>query len=280
MALADAHMRTDAIGVYHPPAKGELRIVSLVPSLTELLFALDLGSHVVGRTHYCVHPQASLADVPSLGGTKKIRMARLLEARPTHVLMNIDENPKEMADAITRAGIDVIATHPMTPLDNIVLYRLLGGIFNRSDEAEALGARFMEAYDALTEAATSWPARKVLYLIWKAPWMTVAPDTYISANLNLLHWQTIGPSGEERYPKIEIGPALLQEVDLILFASEPYAFKQADIDAFHASFPGVASRLSLIDGEMTSWFGSRAIEGLRYLHDFAERKISAGKACR
>ena len=278
MALADAH--TDAIGVSHPPAKGKLRIVSLVPSLTELLFALGLGNHVVGRTHYCVHPQASLANVPSLGGTKKIRMARLLEARPTHVLMNIDENPKEMADAITRAGIDVIATHPITPLDNIVLYRLLGGIFNRRDEAEALGARFMEAYDALTAAATSWPTRKVLYLIWKAPWMTVAPDTYIATNLSLLRWQTIGPSGEERYPKIEIEAALLQDVDLVLFASEPYAFKQADIDAFRKSFPSVASHMSLINGEMTSWFGSRAIEGLRYLHDFAERKISAGKACR
>jgi len=276
MALANAY--ADAIGVYHPPAKEELRIVSLVPSLTELLFALDLGSHVVGRTHYCVHPQASLADVPSLGGTKKIRMARLLKARPTHVLMNIDENPKEMADAITQAGIDVIATHPITPLDNIVLYRLLGSIFNRSDEAEALGARFMKAYDALTAAATSWPTRKVLYLIWKAPWMTVAPDTYISANLKRLRWQTIGPLGEERYPKIEIGSALLQEVDLVLFASEPYAFKQADIDAFRKNFPGVASHMSLIDGEMTSWFGSRAIEGLRYLHGFAEREIGEGKA--
>ncbi len=278
MALADARARTDAIGVCHPPAKGELRIVSLVPSLTELLFALDLGKNVVGRTHYCIHPQASLVNVPSLGGTKKIRMARLLEARPTHVLMNIDENPKEMADAITRAGIDVIATHPMTPLDNIVLYRLLGSIFNRSNEADVLGARFMEGYDALTKAATAWPARKVLYLIWKDPWMTVAPDTYIAANLGLLRWQTIGPSSVERYPTIEIEPALLQGVDLILFASEPYAFKQADIDAFRTNFPDVTSRMALIDGEMTSWFGSRAIAGLRYLHDFAEREIGVGKA--
>lgn len=278
MAITGAHERTDAIGVCHPPAKGEFRIVSLVPSLTELLFALDLGSHIVGRTHYCVHPQASLTDVPSLGGTKKIRMERLLEADPTHVLMNIDENPKEMADAIARAGMNVIATHPLVPLDNISLYRLLGGIFNRSDEAEALGADFIKAYDALTEAATAWPARKVLYLIWKAPWMTVAPDTYIAANLNLLHWQTIGASGVDRYPEIEIGPALLKETDLVLFSSEPYAFKQADIDAFRKNFPGVAPRMSLIDGEMTSWFGSRAIEGLRYLHDFAEREISEGKA--
>ena len=82
----------------------------------------------------------------------------------------------------------------------------------------------------------------------------------------------------DRYPEIEIEPALLKETDLVLFSSEPYAFKQADIDAFRKNFPGVAPRMSLIDGEMTSWFGSRAIEGLRYLHDFAEQEISEGIA--
>lgn len=261
----------DAVGVLHPPAKGEPRIVSLVPSLTELLFALELGESLVGRTHYCIHPKAPLRDVPSLGGTKKIRMTRLLELAPTHVLMNVDENPKAMADAISEAGIEVIATHPLTPLDNLPLYRLLGGIFDRAHEAEALCDAFLEAYGKLEEAAKAWPKRNVLYLIWKDPWMTVARDTYISETLRLLRWQTIGQEGADRYPKIELSPVLLQEADIVLFSSEPYAFQPADLDAFRKNFPEARARPIFIDGEMTSWFGSHAIAGLDYLRGFAER---------
>lgn len=258
----------DATGATHAPARADCRIVSLVPSLTELLFALGLGKKVVGRTHYCIHPDEALRDVPSLGGTKKIRMTRLLELRPSHVLMNIDENPKAMADAIADAGIEIIATHPLTPLDNLPLYRLLGHVFDCGREAEALSQDFMAAYDALGKAAEDWPMRKVLYLIWKAPWMTVAPETYISAMLRLVKWQTIGQTGTDRYPETAISPALLEETDLVLFSSEPYAFKQADLDGFREQAPG--TRLLLIDGEMTSWFGARAIDGLRYLRHFAK----------
>ena len=89
---------TDAVGTCHTPASGDARIVSLVPSLTELLFDMDLGAQLVGRTHYCVHPKKELERVPSVGGTKKINMTRLSDLAPTHVIVNIDENTKEMFD--------------------------------------------------------------------------------------------------------------------------------------------------------------------------------------
>ena len=91
---------TDALGIAHPPATGEARIVSLVPSLTELLFDLGLGGQVVGRTRYCVHPQPAVKAVPAVGGTKKISRARLLGLRPTHLLVNVDENPRELGESL------------------------------------------------------------------------------------------------------------------------------------------------------------------------------------
>ncbi|MEW5703180.1 MAG: helical backbone metal receptor [Pseudomonadota bacterium] len=271
MAIAAEETRRDAGGVIHAPAKGNARIVSLVPSVTELLFDLGLGNHIVGRTHYCIHPKEGVARVPSLGGTKKIRMERLQELRPSHAIVNVDENPRAMAEAIAEAGIEVIVTHPLAPLDNLPLYRLMGSLFDREAEAERLSARFLEAYAELAAAAEDWPNRKVLYLIWQDPWMTVARDTYIAATLALLHWQTVGNEGPERYPTIEISRVCLKETDLVLFPSEPYAFTPADVEAFRARFACEGVRLARIDGEMTSWYGSRAIQGLCYLRDFAER---------
>ncbi len=91
---------TDAIGIQHSLVTEPARIVSLVPSITELLFALGLGEQVVGRTHYCIHPAAAVAALPSVGGTKKIRHSRLRALQPTHVILNMDENPKALAEQL------------------------------------------------------------------------------------------------------------------------------------------------------------------------------------
>lgn len=260
----------DAIGVHHAPAGADPRIVSLVPSLTELLFALDLGDRLVGRTHYCIHPADALAAVPSLGGTKKIRIDRLADLRPTHVLVNIDENPKDLAEAIAAEGIEVIVTHPQDPRDNLALYRLLGAIFGRERQAEALCRRFEEAHARLL-AQAPWLERRVLYLIWKDPWMTVAPDTYIARTLALVGWRVVGTSDGARYPEVRLDSALLAGTDLVLLASEPYPFAVADLAAFRAAWPDAAA--ALIDAERVSWYGDRAIQGLDYLAAFARQPL-------
>lgn len=256
----------DAAGTRHTPlgVGGRARIVCLVPSITELLFELGLGEQVVGRTHYCIHPEPELRDIPSLGGTKKINLSRLTEVAPTHVIVNVDENTKEMVDRISPVVPHVIVTHPIDPRDNLHLYRLLGGIFGREPEAEDLCARFNAAYDAATADAQNWGAKHVLYLIWKDPWMTVSADTYISRMLATVGWQTVAHDPETRYPAVELTGEFLADVDLVLFSSEPFAFSEAHRDDFNAAHPGGPHAL-LVDGEMTSWYGSRAIEGLAYL---------------
>lgn len=261
----------DALGAQHAPVSAPARIVSLVPSITELLFALRLGEQVVGRTHYCIHPAPLVMPLPSVGGTKKIRYARLQALQPTHVIVNIDENPRELAERLIADGLQVIITHPLTPEDNVPLYRLIGGIFNRVAEAETLVARFERTLAELRQVA--WSRRRVLYLIWRKPWMSVSRETYIARMLALVGWETLPVESEARYPELALDQALLDAADLILFSSEPYRFLPQDLETFARDYDCPLEKLRLIDGEMTSWYGSRAIQGLRYMAQIA-REVS------
>lgn len=259
---------TDAAGAEHAPASRDARIVSLVPSITELVVDLGLGEKLVGRTKWCVHPKPFIDAVPAIGGTKKINLEKLRALDPTHVIVNIDENTREMVDAMAEVVPNFIVTHPINPRDNLDLYRLIGGIFGRSAKSEIICGRFEESYRELTELAKPLPALRVLYLIWKNPWMTVSRDTYIARTLELIHWETTG-SADARYPDVTMSADLLAGVDLVLFSSEPYAFTDEDIDAFATTYECPREKLLRIDGEMTSWYGSRAIQGMRYLGELA-----------
>ena len=263
--------RTDFAGREHPRAGSEPRIVSLVPSITELLFDLGLGPFVAGRTTFCVHPARDVVSVPRVGGTKTVRLDRLRALGPTHVIVNVDENRQSDVDAIESFTPHVVVTHPLGPGDNPGLYRLLGAIFDREAAAEELESRFAAGLDALEAAANRLPMRRVLYLIWKQPWMTVSHDTYISRTLALVHWETVAPDSDIRYPEVELDEEVLAGIDLVLLASEPYPFKPEHAALVRAAPGGDRVPIALIDAEMVSWYGSRAIPGLRYLGDFARR---------
>jgi len=258
----------DAGGTRHQPVVGRPRIVSLVPSLTELLFDLDLGPEIVGRTHFCVHPREGVATVPSVGGTKKVNLRRLRQLRPSHVVLNIDENTEPLAREIAEFVPHVVVTHPLRPADNLQLLRLFGAIFGPAERAAVLGREFEAAEQRLEQAARGFPLRRVVYLIWKNPWMTISRDTYISRSLALARLATIPDSAEVRYPEIEFDLKVLKEADWVLFSSEPYAFTEADLAEFHARYGVARTRLKRIEGDLISWYGSRAIAGLEYLRNF------------
>ena len=273
---------TDAAGTRHsapsPHEAGRLRIVSLVPSITELLFDLGLGKQVVGRTTFCVHPAAKVRRIPRVGGTKTVRLDRLLALQPTHVVVNIDENLKATASAIAEAGPTLVVTHPQSPEDNVTLYRLMGAVFGRWERAQELVTRFAHSLSALQSEATDLPPRQVLYLIWRDPWMSVARDTYISRMLAQVGWHTLPATSEARYPEVDLASEEVRGADLVLLSSEPYPFKARHLDevaaAMTAQDPGGAAghdgpKVTLIDGEMLSWYGSRVIDGLGYLGRFA-----------
>jgi len=261
---------TDAVGRTHAAAGPDARIVCLVPSVTELLFELGLGDRIVGRTGFCIHPRDKAKKVPKVGGTKEVNIERVRELAPTHLIVNVDENEKPTVDELARYVPNIVVTHPLGPLDNPGLYRLIGGIFGRREEAEVLCRKVQRAYAEAVDTCARLPRERVLYLIWKSPWMTVSRDTYISRALAAVGWDTIEIDSPDRYPKIELTPELLSKADRILLSSEPYAFRERHVDEVRQMLSPVTRHLSpvtvsLIDGEMTSWYGSRAIEGMRYL---------------
>lgn len=252
----------DAAGQIHRAHAGPARIVSLVPSLTELVCELGLTEQLVGRTGFCIHPKEALRRVPKVGGTKDVNLDRLRELAPTHVIVNIDENRRECAEEIARFVPHVVVTHPCTPEDNLAVYRLLGGIFGRRAEAAVLESALLAALDEARQVGLSLPREKVLYLIWREPWMTVARSTYISATLAAVGWDSWPPADEPRYPAFDWDAPWLADVERVLLSSEPYRFRDRHLAEVVAA---VSRPACLVDGEMTSWYGSRAAEGLRYL---------------
>ena len=266
----------DAAGTLHVPAFGGSRIVSLVPSVTELVCDLGLADELVGRTGFCVHPREIVRRIPKVGGTKDVDLGKVRALAPTHVILNVDENRKEDARVLAEFVPSLIVTHPLGPLDNPALYRLIGGIFGREREAEALCARFEAEYAALDAAAGALSTERVLYLIWKKPWMTVSRDTYVSRMLALVNWATVPEGGGDRYPEIGLDDEAVDGAAVMLLSSEPYRFLPSHVEELRSSFPGRA--VALIDGEMTAWYGSHAIKALGYLARF-RADLDSRQAC-
>ena len=249
----------------------DARIISLVPSITELICDLGLAEQLVGRTGFCIHPWETVRKIPKVGGTKDLRFDVIRALKPTHVIVNVDENRREDAEALAEFVPEVVVTHPLGPLDNLELFRRLGHTFDREDEAERLCAAFEAAHTTLGDPAGR-PAQNVLYLIWREPWMTVSPDTYIARTLALLNWHTLPAETADRYPEVDLGEYAGQ-VDRVLLSSEPFHFKAHHLDEVRHLVPG--AQVSLIDGEMTSWYGSRAIQAMRYLAAYADAPVAS-----
>jgi hypothetical protein len=264
----------DSAGVLHAPAPAA-RIVSLVPSITELLFDLGLGARVVGRTGFCVHPEPAIRDVPKVGGTKDVRLDALRALRPTHVIVNVDENEAGAVEAMRCFVANVVVTHPNAPEDNLALYAMLAALFGAEQRAAELSTALRRELDLCRQP--DWPRERVLYLIWKDPWMTIAADTYIARTLACVGWQVTTPpggwAGAARYPRVDDVVAAANAVDRVLLSTEPFLFTEAHARELSAQ---VAPPVRLIDAEMTSWYGSRAIPGLAYLRELRRAASAHG----
>ncbi|MBQ0934182.1 helical backbone metal receptor [Ideonella paludis] len=248
----------------------QTRIASLVPSLTELLFALGLGPWVVARTGFCIHPAAEAGAVPKVGGTKDVNVAKLRRLAPTHVLVNVDENRLETVAALREFVPHIIVTHPCGPEDNLGLLAQMAEHFGHLPpvlpRVQTLERELQQALAEVSAAAPE-PPPKVLYLIWREPWMTVARDTYISrllARVGAQTWPAVegGPHGAGRYPVLQGDEPWLAAIEEVWLSSEPYQFTEQHLAAAQTLCPN--ARVRLVDGELLSWYGPRAAAGLRY----------------
>ncbi|MTW13014.1 ABC transporter substrate-binding protein [Pseudoduganella eburnea] len=251
---------TDILGTQHAAAPNA-RIVSLVPSITELLCDLGLAPQLVGRTGFCIHPADTVRAIPKVGGTKDVNIEKIRKLAPTHLVVNIDENEKPTVDKLAEFVPNIVVTHPIDPRDNLALVQLMGGVFCAQERADAWCAEF-ERELALVQPGSP---QRVLYCIWKDPWMTVSRDTYIARMLALIGW-SVPELGDKRYPSFTWDEALLRDIDQVLLSSEPYRFTEEHVDALECQ---IGKPVQLVDGEMMSWYGSRALQGIRYLKGLA-----------
>jgi ABC-type Fe3+-hydroxamate transport system substrate-binding protein len=236
------------------------RIVSLVPSLTELLYELGCGARVVGVSDYCVHPQAALAQVARVGGQKDPDLLRLLALQPELVIVAKEENLRRDVERLVAAGVPVYVTDVRTLPQALALPSELGPLCGAAPEAvTALAQRMRAGVEAAAEkaAAQKRPVR-ALIAVWQEPWIVAGPDTYMHAVLSALRIENAaaGLDRRQRYPKLTADEirALAVDLDVVLLPSEPYPFTAELLPAITRE---LAVPARLCDGTVACWYGPR-----------------------
>lgn len=239
----------------------ELRIVSLVPSITELVCFLGRGKALVGRTRFCTEPAGVVDAVASVGGTKNPRIDRIVALAPDLVLANKEENRREDVEALRAAGINVLLTDPASVAEAAGMIREIGALLDAAAPAAALA----EEIDAELREEGGGRGVRVFAAVWWKPLMGLGSESYghdlleRSGGVNVL-------AGRARYPEVRLEEVAELRPELILLPDEPFPFSATHVPAFEALAP-----VRLIDGKLLWWYGPRIPEALRALRGmFAE----------
>jgi ABC-type Fe3+-hydroxamate transport system substrate-binding protein len=241
-----------------------VRIVSLCPSLTELVFALGRGDELVGVTDYCVHPAEGVAAVEKVGGTKTPKVARIVELAPDIVLLNEEENRIEDAQALEAHAVRCLNTFPKDALETAAMVRTIGAALQRDDAAERVALDIETRAKRVADAARGRREVSWAYLIWRKPWMSVNRDTFASALLSLAGGRNVFGDAPTRYPEIRIEELVAADPQLVLLCTEPFPFEARHIDELCTLTGWPRSRFRIADGEYLSWHGSRTPAGIDY----------------
>jgi len=251
----------DQMGTRHSFDSSPQRIISLVPSITELLYDLGLEARIIGITKFCVHPYHLQSTKKIVGGTKKVHFEKIRLLQPDIIICNKEENTPEMV-AELRTICPVWVTDILTISDNFKMIADFGPLFNCRTESQKWNEKIGFALQEFEKFVKEKPILKAAYFIWKDPFMVAGSETYINAMLQLNHFENIY-ANRSRYPEIEIKKIRLEgDPDLVFLSSEPYPFKEED--AFEIGRFTHHARTVFVDGEMFSWYGSRLLKSFDY----------------
>jgi ABC-type Fe3+-hydroxamate transport system substrate-binding protein len=268
------------------------RVVSLVPSVTESLFDLNIGGRVVGVTDYCTRPAEAVKNLPHVGGTKNPDIEKIIALHPDLVIMNQEENRKTDGDALVAAGIPIWLTHPNTVKDALNLLWTIMDLFEEPTMVPRV--RLMDvAYEWTLGVVANLPPKRAFVPIWRDPWMTFNKDTYIHDLLKTCGVENVFAERERRfpleadlgtqaplapddpriadadvrYPRISLDEVVAAQPDLILLPDEPYAFGESDRDELmQLDIPAAKlNQIHLVDGSLLTWHGTRLAYALRDL---------------
>ena len=248
-----------------------MRIVSLCPSLTELVFDLGLGDSVVGVTKFCIHPAAGVRKIEKGGGTKPPKIERTAELAPDLVLLNEEENRVEDAGALEAAGLACHISFPRTAIETAEMVRSIGEAVRRPAEAEEIARAIEDSARRARGESEGKPNVRYAYLIWREPLMSVSADTFISDLLRLAGGQNAFADRPKRYPVVEARDLAAAGLHAVLLSTEPFPFQEKHI-AEVSRQTGLAPEIfHIVDGEMLSWHGSRTPAGIEYAAEVVGR---------
>jgi len=235
-----------------------MKVVSLVPSITEALFDLGLTENeVVGRTKFCIHPEDRVKNVAVIGGTKNINIDKIKALQPDLILANKEENIKEQVESLMQ-DFKVMVTNVENIEDNYYLLKNLGLLFKKEEKAQLFN---LKIYDILNQIKIN-STIKVAYLIWKNPYMTIGSDTFIHKILSEIGFENIFQN-RTRYP--EITTEDLADAEIIMLSSEPFPFQEKHVGELKEFYPD--KKIMIVDGEAFSWYGTHIAKCENYFKE-------------
>jgi len=236
------------------------RIVSLVPSQTELLFDLGLDTSVVGSTHYCIHPKKKCRGTTRIGGTKKLNLQKISALNPDLIIGNKEENLQSQIEAL-ETHYPVWMSDIETLPDALHMIRAVGSLIQQEQASQVLVNRITDDFNELAHVITAQPRERVAYFIWNDPMMVAGSATFIHHMLEQCGWDNVyGKQG--RYPETTSWELQKLNPDRILLSSEPFPFREKHLAEFQSICPD--ARIEIVDGELFSWYGSRLTRSAAY----------------
>ncbi|MBY0486870.1 MAG: helical backbone metal receptor [Flavobacteriaceae bacterium] len=259
----------DQLATLHTFETTPIRIISLVPSQTELLYDLGLEESIVGITKFCVHPFHLKATKTIVGGTKKVNFDKIAALQPDIIIANKEENTKEIVEELAKI-CPVWVTDIITIEDNLQMISDFGQLFNKRTEAQKIIDKINFAYADFIDFVKDKPSKKVAYFIWANPYMVAGNNTFINEMLKLNNFENIYQNREERYPEIIEQKMRIQgDPDIVFLSSEPFPF--SDDHAFELGRYTHHATTIFVDGEMFSWYGSRLLKAFAYFKNMHTR---------
>lgn len=263
----DADASGEVVAVPARPA----RIVSLVPSVTETLFALGLGDRVAGVTDWCIHPAAELADRPRVGGTKNPRIDAIAALRPDLVLANLEENREIDVRRLRERGLCTWVDYPRTVPEALAQIEWLADLGAADEARTSIVAPLRTALARASQRAAvrTGPARPTFLAVWKDPWMSLSRDTYADDLLARAGLRNVFADATDRYPRVDLAEVARRDPEIVLLPDEPYRFGEDDVpplaEALARTRAARNGRIHVVDGTLVFWHGPRSAPALEML---------------
>jgi ABC-type Fe3+-hydroxamate transport system substrate-binding protein len=240
------------------------RIISLVPSQTELLYDLGLRDEVVGITKFCIHPQEWFRSKTRIGGTKKYDFDKIKALAPDLIIGNKEENEKDQIEELMK-HYNVWMSDIYTLKDAYDMITRIGTLLGKKEESVNLKLKIESSFQNLQPSTSNIQHSKTAYFIWRNPYMVAGHDTFINEMLNVCGLENVFTDKDSRYPEITNEELIAANPQLILLSSEPYPFKEKHIAEIQEILP--ESKIFIVDGEIFSWYGSRLLKAPEYFKE-------------